>query len=75
MKPLEDGNYAVGIFNLSKTYQTIAVNWKNIGLNGNYKVRDLWQQKDIGISQSTFTTKVPPHGVTLIKVQNAKEMK
>jgi hypothetical protein len=69
MKQLEDGSYAVGIFNLAKTYQTITVNWKSIGLDGNYKIRDLWRQKAIGLSPSSFTTKVPPHGVTLVKLQ------
>jgi len=68
-KKLEDGGYAVGIFNLSKSYQTISVNWKSIGLRGNYKVRDLWQQKDMGLSPAVFTTKVPPHGVMLVRVQ------
>jgi len=72
MKKLEDGTYAIGIFNLSKTYQTITVNWKNLGLNEDYKVRDLWQQKDLGTFKTTFTTKVAPHGVMLVKVQNAK---
>ena len=69
MKQLEDGSYAIGIFNLAKTYQAITVNWKSIGLSGNYKIRDLWRQKDIGLSQPSFTTKVPPHGVMLVKLQ------
>jgi len=72
MKQLEDGSYTVGIFNLDKAYQTISVNWGSIGLNGNYKIRDLWQQKDLSTSSSSFTTKIPPHGVTLIKLQTAK---
>lgn len=68
VKQLEDGGHAVGIFNLSKTYQTITFAWKDVGLRGTYKVRDLWQQKDIGIAAPSFTTRVPPHGVTLAKI-------
>ena len=68
VKPLEDGSYAVGIFNLAKTYQSITLNFKDAGLHGNYKIRDLWQQKDVGSFATSFITKVPPHGVTLIKV-------
>jgi len=68
VRKLEDGSYAVGIFNLSKNYQVITVNWKDAGLKGNYKARDLWQQKDLGSFKTSLTEKVPPHGVILLKV-------
>ncbi len=68
VKQLED-SYAIGIFNLSRSYQTITINWKDAGLKGNYKTRDLWQQKDLGFFKTSFTAKVPPHGVSLLKLQ------
>jgi alpha-galactosidase len=68
VKQLEDSSYAVGIFNLSKTYQIITVNWKDAGLKGNYRARDLWQQKDLGFFKASFAAKVSPHGVILLKV-------
>lgn len=68
VKQLED-SYAIGIFNLSRSYQTITLNWKDAGLKGNYKTRDLWQQKDLGFFKTSFTAKVPPHGVSLLKLQ------
>jgi len=67
VKELEDGNKSIGIFNLSDQYQTISVNWIELGLTSKLKVRDLWRQKDMGIFENSFTTKVAPHGVTLIK--------
>jgi hypothetical protein len=70
MKELEDGTHAIGIFNLSEKYQSINVNWDQIGLkNVSLKVRDLWRQKDLGDFKNNFSTKVPPHGVTLVKVK------
>jgi hypothetical protein len=46
LKELEDGSYAIGIFNLSEKYQNVNVNWNEIGLNNSsLKVRDLWRQK------------------------------
>jgi alpha-galactosidase len=72
MKLLEDGSYAMGIFNLSKIYQTVSVTWKDAGLAGSYKVRDVWRQKDLGFFPASFSTKIPPHGVTLIKLQRAR---
>lgn len=67
VKEMEDGSKAVGIFNLSDEFQNISFAWNEIGMKGNYKVRDLWRQKDLGSFGSSFTTKVAPHGVTLIK--------
>ena len=32
IKELEDGNKAIGIFNLSDQYQKIFVNWKDLGI-------------------------------------------
>ena len=68
MKELEDGNKAIGIFNLGDDYQTISVNWNELDLANKQKIRDLWRQKDLGIIENSFTTKVAPHGVTLVKV-------
>lgn len=68
VKELEDGNKAIGIFNLSDTYQNISVRWNELDLSSKEKVRDLWRQKDLGVFENSFTTKVPPHGVRLIKV-------
>ena len=70
MKALEDGGYAVGIFNLKNDYQTVTLKWDEIGLNttGDKKIRDLWRQKDLGVFKDSFSTNVAPHGVTLVKI-------
>ncbi len=68
VKELADGSRAVGIFNLSEQYQTIKIAWRDLQINGQRKVRDLWRQKDLGVFE-TFETRVPPHGVTLVKVE------
>src|ERR1019366_2667334 len=56
IKELEDGSHAVGLFNLSDTYETIEVNWKDLGLNkaAAKKVHDLWRQKNLGSFAATF---------------------
>lgn len=69
MKDMEDGSYAIGIFNLDDSYQTISVNSADLGIDSRSEVRDLWRQKDLGAFGFSFSTKVPPHGVTLIRVQ------
>ncbi len=70
MKPLQDGSIAVGIFNLDEIEQTITIYWKDLGLSATQKVRDLWRQKDLGTHTESFTTTIPRHGVSLLKVKS-----
>jgi alpha-galactosidase len=72
VKELEDGSKAVGIFNLGDSYKTISFKWSDIGLRGNTMIRDLWRQKDLGFTYDECISKVPPHGVTLLKVKETK---
>ena len=64
----EDGSKAVGIFNTSDKYQTIALNRNENDLSGYSKIRDVWQQKYLISIGSNFVTKVAPHGVVLVKM-------
>jgi alpha-galactosidase len=68
IKDLEDGGKAVGLFNTSDKYQTITLNRNENGLTGYTKIRDVWQQKYLISNGPVFTTKVPPHGVVLVKL-------
>jgi alpha-galactosidase len=67
-KPLADGSYAVGLFNLSEKSATVAVKWADLKLSIPQKVRDLWRQKDLGNFPDGFSAPVDPHGVLLIRV-------
>jgi alpha-galactosidase len=68
-KKLQDGSYAVGLFNHNAwNKQKITANWDALGLKGRLQVRDLWRQKDLSKSKSSFTADVPAHGVALIRV-------
>jgi alpha-galactosidase len=73
-KTLEDGSFAVGLFNRSEYETTVGVKWGPWGTlptpdsGEKYTVRDLWRQKDLGEFQGKFETKVAPHGVVLIRL-------
>ena len=71
-KPLEDGSWAVGLFNRGQRPRTIAVRWSDLGLTAPQAVRDLWRQKDLGMVPSRFETTVAPHGVVLVRVQTVR---
>ena len=67
-KPLEDGSVAVGLFNLSESSRNITTSLTALGLNGNWKARDLWRQKEIGGVAGEFSAEVPRHGVALVRL-------
>jgi alpha-galactosidase len=69
MKPLQDGSKAVGLFNLQENNLPITVNFKDLGLTGSVRVRDLWAHKDLGTFEGSFTATVPTHGVAMLQVK------
>jgi len=70
LKDMEDGSKAVGVFNISGKYQTITLNWTDLGISGYHKLRDVWRQKYIQTDNKTFKTGVPGHGVELVRLSN-----
>lgn len=68
-KPLSDGTTAVLMLNKGQKKTDITVLWEQIGLKGQQKVRDLWQEKDLGIFNGSYTAKnLGQHGHMLLKV-------
>jgi alpha-galactosidase len=68
-KPMADGSTVVGLFNVGPEPRTISLNWKDVGLSGKIKARDVWRQKDLGAFEDSFTSLVPVHDVTLIRIK------
>ena len=68
-RPLSDGSYAVGIFNVGKS--DVRVNFKKyfgqMGIGSLKSVRDLWRQQDLSTSDVNYF--IPTHGVKYLKVQ------
>ena len=76
VKELEDGSRAVGFCNFGLDLVTISYkDFDKLGLNGKFKVRDLWRQKDISTIETKtgqLALKVPVHGVLLYKFTSLK---
>jgi hypothetical protein len=67
-KPEQGAGSYVAVFNLADTAQTVHLAWKELQLSGaSYKVRDLWEKKNIG-KAATLDVKLPPHASVLYKV-------
>ena len=69
-KPLEDGSIVVGLFNLSATPRSIAVDWKDVARSGRQAVRDVWRQKDLGAFNGSYSATVAAHGVVMVRLLN-----
>jgi alpha-galactosidase len=70
-KELHDGSTAIAIFNKSNLKSTVKVNWKALGYEGSYNVRDLWRQRDLGATTKTTSFDVPRHGCVMLKMKKA----
>jgi hypothetical protein len=58
----------LAIFNLGEASQNVQYSWKDLGFpKGKYRVRDLWERKDLGSADSVSVT-LPPHGSVLYGV-------
>jgi alpha-galactosidase len=70
-RDMEDGSKVVGLFNRGGAQATVTVKWSDLGIWGKRSVRDLWRQKDLGVFEEKFSSPVPRHGVTLVRIRPA----
>lgn len=85
IKKLADGSWALGVFYVGSTADApedyfawdqndkareLSIDLQSLGLKkGDYSVRDLWRQTDLGVSKEKINVKVPYHGVVLLKLK------
>lgn len=84
VKELADGSKAIGLFNYpgSKKNPADYFVWDNkktgtrklkftakeLGINGKFKVRDIWQQKNLGVFETVMELNIPYHAVAFLKI-------
>ncbi len=67
-RPLYDGTVAVAFFNRFFEKANVTVNWAELGISGKQPVRNLWQKKDLGDFDGSYTATVPVHGAVMVKI-------
>lgn len=67
-KDREDGSKAVGLFNRGGSTSAVTARWKDLGVSGSQKVRDLWRQKDVAVAKDEFRAEIPSHGCLLVRM-------
>lgn len=70
VKPLSNGDYAIAILNRSEAAQKFTMDFKELGLDGKYSIRDLWQHKDLGKSKS-WKGNVQSHETKMLRLKKA----
>jgi alpha-galactosidase len=68
VRQLADGAKAVGLFNRHPMPLDMQVDFRELGFKGSVNARDIWAAKDLGSLEGSYHTKVPGHGVVLLRV-------
>ncbi len=67
-RPLWDGTTAVALFNRGRASAVVTAKWSDLGLEGTLPVRDLWEQRNVGVARESFSLPVAPHGARMFKI-------
>lgn len=66
------GALYAGIFNTGDRDRDVVIDLEKLGWKKSAMVRDLWQQRDMGVVKKRFTRRIPAHGVVLLKLMSKK---
>lgn len=67
-KPMADGSWAVGLFNLGIAPLPVTLDLNSLGINGAARGRDLWRQQDLEPLTGKLTRTIPRHGCALLRI-------
>jgi alpha-galactosidase len=68
IKPLTNGDYAVGILNRSNTQATLAINFKHLGIEDKFKVRNVWLHTQTKNPIDSWKGVVKPHETIVLRL-------
>ncbi len=69
VKPLANGDTALGILNISNKEQTSNINLNSLGITGLKKAKDLWSKKTIKLdTKNNFKVKVASHETKVYRI-------
>ena len=79
VKLLENGDYAIGLFNLGDDTSHMDFYWWDMGLCSaagyGFALRDLWKHEDMGVYREGLGINVPGHGCLMLRAKLVKDMK
>lgn len=67
-KALKGGDKAVAIFNRAQSALPITLKLTAVGFPNGARARNIWEAKDLGRINGSYTVEVPRHGVVLLRL-------
>ena len=67
-KPMSDGSFALALVNTVRKATTVTADFASLGLEGKWRVRDLWRQRDLGTFAAEYSCDVPPLATQLVRL-------
>lgn len=64
---MSNGDYIVGMFNRDDNSRAYSLNLSTLGIEGEWKMRDLWRHADEGCV-TTISATVPAHGCKIVRL-------
>jgi alpha-galactosidase len=68
IKEMSDRSLAVGLFNRGQTALDLAIKWQDLKIPDNWRVRDLWRQKDLGMHPTDIQVHLAKHGCQVYRL-------
>ena len=68
VRPLANGDYAVGVLNLYPLSRKTTLYFSWLDLDGEWKLRDCWSQRDLGRFSCCYTTEIPAHAALVLRM-------
>lgn len=69
-KDPKNGDTFIGLFNLSEKAKEVKFTLEAEGLRGDFKVRDLWEKKDIGTIHTEISANIDRHGGKIFRLSS-----
>ncbi len=67
-RPLSDGSFAIGLFNLGDDVAPVELRLSELGFNEAKLVKDIWRQKKVATKAFKVGARLPRHGVAFFRV-------
>lgn len=68
MKPLANGDTAICLFNRQDKALDVTINWAELKIANNHKIKDLWKHKEVGTTAKNFKATIGRHDVVLLRL-------
>lgn len=68
VKPLANGDIAVGVFNRDDAMRQLNVPWSDLEIEGPWHVRDLWLHADLGEFESQISLELESHACCIYRL-------